>query len=72
MPWWLSIALDWFPAVLVALLVAWWLDLPPVSGATLLVFLMVVGTTKLVHRLVRLAQSRAAPAAKPAPESKAP
>jgi hypothetical protein len=43
--------------------------MPLVSGATLLVFLMVVGTTKLVQRLIRLVQSRRVA---PAPESKAP
>jgi hypothetical protein len=53
-PWWLTLALDWFPAVLVALLMAWWLDLP--LGATVLVFLIVVGITKVAQRLVRAAR----------------
>lgn len=60
MPWWLTLVLDWFPAVLVALLVGWWLDLP--LGAMLLVFLIVVGITKLVQRLARAVRG-AGPAA---------
>ena len=54
MPWWLTLALDWFPAVVVAMLAAWWLDLP--LGATVLVFLIVVGVTKVVQRVVRAAR----------------
>jgi hypothetical protein len=54
MPWWLTLALDWFPAVLVALLAKWWLELP--LGATVLVFLIVVGVTKVAQRLVRAAR----------------
>lgn len=54
MPWWLTLALDWFPAVLVALLAGWWLDLP--LGAMALVFLIVVGITKVVQRVVRAAR----------------
>lgn len=51
MPWWLSFALDWFPAVVVALAVAWWLELP--LGATVVLFLLVVGASRLVQRLFR-------------------
>ncbi|MCC7281970.1 MAG: hypothetical protein IT556_06275 [Acetobacteraceae bacterium] len=51
MPWWLSFALDWFPAVLVALLAGWWLDLPP--GAMVLVFLMLVGLSMMIRRAAR-------------------
>lgn len=58
MPWWLTLALDWFPAVLVALVAAWWLDLP--LGAMVLVFLIVVGLTKAVQRIVRAARGRGA------------
>lgn len=51
MPWWLSFALDWFPAVLVALAAMWWLELP--IGASIVVFLLVVGISRLVQRLLR-------------------
>jgi hypothetical protein len=48
MPWWLTFALDWFPAVLVALAITWWLDLP--LGATLVVFLLIAGVTRVSVR----------------------
>lgn len=57
MPWWLTLALDWFPAVLVALAAGWWLDLP--IGAMALVFLIVVGITKAGQRIVRAVRGQA-------------
>jgi hypothetical protein len=48
MPWWLTFALDWFPAVLVALAITWWLELP--LGATLVVFLLIAGVTRVSVR----------------------